>query len=203
MSPFEFFFSFYGLLLGFSVAELVSGFARLIHERKAVTFGLLTPLLGLYVAIDISSFWVQAWLVFRNAPFNYALLVLGLIIAAVFYIAASMVFPRQISARTSLDHHFWAQRRWVLLGVLGANLLMLSVLVLVASRSGELARILPPMTIARTAFFMLTTLAAALLPQRRAVLGLMAALVAYQIYGVVLDVIRLLDGPGWSLLGAS
>ena len=32
MSPFEFFFSFYGLLLGFSVAELVGGFARLLHQ---------------------------------------------------------------------------------------------------------------------------------------------------------------------------
>jgi len=203
MSPFEFFFSFYGLLLGFSVAELVGGFARLIHDRKAVVFGLLTPLLGLYVAIDISSFWVQAWLVFRNAPFNYALLVLGLVVAAVFYIAASMVFPRQIGARTSLDHHFWAQRRWVLLGVLGANLLMLSVLVIVAGRSGELDRILPPVVIARTAFFMVATLAAAVLSGRRIVLGLMVALVAYQIYGVVLDLSRLLGGPAWSVLGAS
>lgn len=35
MSPFEFFFSFYGLLLGFSAAELVGGFARVVHERRA------------------------------------------------------------------------------------------------------------------------------------------------------------------------
>ena len=33
MSDFEFFFSFYGLLLGLSVAELTGGFARLLHER--------------------------------------------------------------------------------------------------------------------------------------------------------------------------
>ena len=31
MSAFEFFFSFYGLLLGLSVAELVGGFARVLH----------------------------------------------------------------------------------------------------------------------------------------------------------------------------
>lgn len=203
MSAFEFFFSFYGLLLGFSVAELLGGFARLVHDRKAVTFGLLTPLLGLFVAIDISSFWVQAWLVFRNAPFNYALLVLGLVVAAVFYVAASMVFPRGIAARTNLDSHFWAHRRWVLLGVMGANLLMVGVILLVASRSGELARILPPFAMARTGFFMLATLAAALLPQRRIVLGLMILLIAYQLWGVAVDGVRLLNGPAWSLLGPS
>lgn len=43
MSPFEFFFSFYGLLLGFSVAELVGGFARVLHERQIVRFGWPTP----------------------------------------------------------------------------------------------------------------------------------------------------------------
>lgn len=203
MSAFEFFFSFYGLLLGFSVAELIGGFSRLIHERKQVTFGLLTPLLGLFVAIDISSFWVQAWLVFRNAPFSYALLVLGLLVAAVFYMAASMVFPRQIGARTNLDSHFWEHRRWVLLGVMGANLLMMLVIILVASRSGELARILPPFGMARTAFFLLGTLAAALLPKNRGVLCLLIALIVYQLWGVATDAVRLFDGPAWSLLGQS
>ena len=203
MSAFEFFFSFYGLLLGFSVAELIGGFARLIHERRKVAFGLLTPLLGLFVAIDIATFWVQAWLVFRNAPFSYALLVLGLVVAAVFYMAASMVFPRQLGARANLDAHFWEHRRWVLLGVMGANLLMVGVIVLMASRSGELAQILPPFAAARTAFFMLATLAAALLPQRRVVLSLMILLVAYQLWGVAIDAARLLKGPAWSLLGGA
>ena len=50
MSAFEFFFSFYGLLLGLSVAELVGGFARVRHERHRVRFGWVTPLLALFVA---------------------------------------------------------------------------------------------------------------------------------------------------------
>jgi len=201
MSAFEFFFSFYGLLLGFSVAELIGGFARLVHERKKVVFGLLTPLLGLFVAIDIATFWVQAWSVFRNAPFNYALLILGLAVAAVFYIAATMVFPRQIGALTNLDTHFWEHRRWVLLTVLGANLLMGLIIIGAAYRAGELDRVMPPEALARTAFFMLATLAAALTPQRRVVMGLMIALVAYQLWGVSASAIRLVNGPAWSLIG--
>ena len=61
MDPFEFFFSFYGLLLGFSVAELVGGFAGLVQNRRKVRFGHLTLLLAVFVAIDIDrGFWTVA-----------------------------------------------------------------------------------------------------------------------------------------------
>ena len=43
MSAFEFFFSFYGLLLGLSVAAVVGGFANVLHERHRIRFGWLTP----------------------------------------------------------------------------------------------------------------------------------------------------------------
>jgi len=36
MSPFEFFFSFYGLILGLSVAVMATGAARAFKHRKAV-----------------------------------------------------------------------------------------------------------------------------------------------------------------------
>ena len=45
MSAFEFFFSFYGLILGLSVAELLGGFARTLNRNPRPRFGLLTPLL--------------------------------------------------------------------------------------------------------------------------------------------------------------
>lgn len=200
MGAFEFFFSFYGLLLGFSVAELVGGFARLIHERKAVRFGLLTPLLGLFVAIDIASYWVQAWLALRNAPFNYALLIIGLLVASIFYVAATLVFPREPKEWPNLDAHFWTHRRWVLLSVVLANTIMLAVVFSAAARAGEMHLVLHPVAVAGISFFTLATLAAALAPWRRVVLGLLAALVLYQGWGVVRAGVRLLEGPAWSLV---
>ena len=130
MSAFEFFFSFYGLLLGLSVAELVGGFARVLHERERIRFGWLTPALALFVAIDIATFWNQAWVIFRGAPFNIFLLLVSLSIAATFYVAASVTFPR-VSAegaheRVDLDAHFWANKRAVMLLLVLANLLMMS-----------------------------------------------------------------------------
>lgn len=117
VSAFEFFFSFYGLLLGLSVAALVSGFAQVLHERERVRFGWLTPMLAAFVALDVATFWGQAWVIFRGAPFNLALLTAGLVIAATFYVAASVTFPRLtaegVNDRIDLDEHFWRHRRLV------------------------------------------------------------------------------------------
>lgn len=60
MSDFEFFFSFYGLILGLSVAEIASGIARTVHERGEVRVGWLTPMLAVFVSLDVAGFWVVA-----------------------------------------------------------------------------------------------------------------------------------------------
>lgn len=203
MSPFEFFFSFYGLLLGFSVAELVGGFARVLHDRRSVRFGLLTPMLALFVAIDIATFWNQAWVIFRNAPYNYALLILGLVVASTFYVAATLVFPRELKAGEALDDHFWQHRRLVLLCVLASNLIMVSVFVLLAHVTGELATFgLGGVFWAGLVLFSTGTLIAALSKRRRVVLVVLTLLVAYQTFNVGRASVVLFQGQGWSMRGA-
>ena len=71
MSAFEFFFSFYGLLLGLSVAAIATGVATVIHHRRRVQIGWLTPTLATFVALDIASFWGSAWTNFKEMPFSY------------------------------------------------------------------------------------------------------------------------------------
>lgn len=201
MSAFEFFFSFYGLLLGFSVAELVGGFARLLHARRDVRFGLLTPMLALFVAIDIATFWNQAWVIFRNAPFNFALLILGLFVASVFYIAASGVFPRQTRPDESLDDHFWANRRVVLLCVLAANLTIVALFFSVISMNGELG-----MLNLRFDFwiglglFTTGTIVAALAPWKRVAVAALALLLVYHGYVVSRAAAALVNNGGWSFI---
>ena len=93
MSAFEFFFSFYGLLLGLSVAVIATGAARAFKHRKTVRVGWLTTLLATFVALDIATFWDAAWNNFRHLSFSYGLIVAGLVIATVYFIAASLLFP--------------------------------------------------------------------------------------------------------------
>ncbi|NBW11813.1 MAG: hypothetical protein EBR82_27655 [Caulobacteraceae bacterium] len=127
MSAFEFFFSFYGMVLGLSVAVIATGFATAIQHRKSIRIGWLTLLLALFVSLDIATFWDAAWNAFRDAPYTYGMLVIGLVIALVYFIAASLVFPHSIHDGMDLDEHFRANKKVVLLLTVVANLLMVAV----------------------------------------------------------------------------
>ena len=138
MSAFEFFFSFYGLLLGLSVAVIATGVATAVQHRRKTRIGWLTPLLAVFVALDIASFWDQAWHNFSDLPFSYGLLVAGLAIALVYFVAASLVFPHQIEDGQSLDDHFWANKKVVLLLLVVANLLGISAVLIAHAADGDM-----------------------------------------------------------------
>ena len=208
MSAFEFFFSFYGLLLGLSVAELVGGFARVLHERERIRFGWLTPALALFVAIDIATFWNQAWVIFRGAPFNTFLLLVSLSIAATFYVAASVTFPR-VSAegaheRVDLDAHFWAHRKLVFACILAANLIVAGMIIILAQMNPGFAKMAGSVSLwSGVAIFVAGTATAAFAPWRRAAVGALAVVLLYSLWNMAKSAAALAAVGGWSpVLGA-
>ncbi len=202
MSAFEFFFSFYGLLLGLSVAELVGGFSRVLHERQRVRFGWMTPLLALFVAMDVATFWSQAWVIFRGAPFNLALLFIGLIVAATFYIAASVTFPRVtaegVDDRIDLDDHFWAHRRLIFTCILAANVIVGALFVALMQVDAGFASLSGARLWIGFAVFSLGTAAAAFAPRKFAGCALIV-LVVYSLFNVGRSALALIAAGGWSL----
>lgn len=202
MSAFEFFFSFYGLLLGLSVAELVGGFSRVLHERQRVRFGWLTPLLALFVAMDVATFWSQAWVIFRGAPFNLALLFVGLVVAATFYIAASVTFPRVtaegVEQKIDLDDHFWAHRRLIFSCILAANLIVVTIFISLMLADASFATMSKPRLWIGFVVFSFGTAAAAFAPRRFASCALIL-LVVYSLFNVARSAVVLIAAGGWSL----
>ena len=202
MSAFEFFFSFYGLLLGLSVAELVGGFSRVLHERHRVRFGWLTPLLAVFVAVDLATFWNQAWRFFRGAPFNPALLLIGLVIAATFYVAASVTFPRVtaegVDTHINLDEHFWAHRRVVFGCVLAANAMVWVLLGLLALADADWAAFWTPRLLIGVVIFAVTTATAAFAPSRRIVIAALLIVLAYTLWNMVRAGATLIATGVWS-----
>jgi len=208
LSAFEFFFSFYGLLLGLSVAELVGGFARVLHERERIRFGWLTPALALFVAIDIATFWNQAWVIFRGAPFNTFLLLVSLMIAATFYVAASVTFPR-VSAegaheRVDLDAHFWAHRKLVFGCILAANLIVAVMVIILGQMNPGFAKVASSVTLwSGVAIFVVGTATAAFAPWRRVAVAALAVVLIYSLWGMAKSAAALAAAGGWSpALGA-
>ncbi|MBO9543796.1 hypothetical protein [Caulobacter sp.] len=200
MSAFEFFFSFYGLVLGFSAAELAGGFAGLVQRRRTVRFGYLTVLLAAFVAIDIATFWAQAWTILRFAPFNFALLILGLVVAITFYVAASLVFAKDPPEGAHLDEHFWENRRIVLLCVLAANLVMVAVLTTLTLGTGEFGAINRPMLWIGLAIFTTFTLIAALAKKKGVVTAALVILLLYHGQTITRSAALLVKGGGWTIL---
>lgn len=123
MSAFEFFFGFFGLVLGLSVTEIVTGFARILRRRTPVKIGYITPLLALFVLVDLASFWNNLWQWLPTVSISLGLLLVGMAVSAIYYFAASILLPDDLESWPSLDDYYDRHKRWVALGVLTANLL--------------------------------------------------------------------------------
>jgi hypothetical protein len=126
MSSFEFAFSLFGLLLGLSVAEIMGGFARVLRGRTAIRLGWLTPLLGMLLLVDLVTFWSNAWDMRDAIPPTFGALLYGTVIAAVYYLSASLVFPVAIAEWPDLDAYFLRHKAQVMIGVIAANLLVMT-----------------------------------------------------------------------------
>lgn len=124
MDSFEFAFSLFGLVLGLSVAEIVSGFARVLRERQAIRLGWLTPLLGLLLFVDLVTFWTGAWALRSQMSVDFETLLLLTTVAAIYFLSASLVFPRTLPEWPDLDAFFLRHKGQVMAGVIAANLLM-------------------------------------------------------------------------------
>ena len=128
MSQFEFFFSLYGLVLGLSVVELVSGVARLAHSRARVRIGVLVPMLACLMLLDLASFWMNAFRSLQDYPLTYATMVIALAISGLYYVAASVVFPSDFAAEPDLDQVYMRHRRLVIGIMVGAGVIAFEVL---------------------------------------------------------------------------
>lgn len=121
MSAFEFLFSFYGLLLGLALTEVIAGASRAVNARKRRPIGWLTPLLAVVLVLDLMTFWATAWRDMREVQFHASLLLSAGVAPMIYYFAAKQAFPEPESEIASLDEHFFQHRAWVLGGVVVAN----------------------------------------------------------------------------------
>lgn len=132
MSDFEFVFVLYSLLLGLSMVELLGGLGRAIEarfaaeaERERFAIGWLTPLLAVFVMLDLLSFWQAAWTVRGSIQVSGTTLMATAAFASLYYLAARLVFPSEPEGFANLDTHYFRVRRVVLallLILLGAQL---------------------------------------------------------------------------------
>lgn len=200
MSQFDYFVSFYSIVLGLSVVELLTGVARTI-EGPRIPFKTtrLTLLLAVFVTLDISSYWLQAWMLYRSAPLSMGVILHGLLAAGSYFLAAYLVFPKPGETRTP-DAHFWARRRWVFGLILFTNVLNVGTIVLLGGGLGVMGSA-PYITFVST--FYITCAVAVFTRRRRMVVAALIWLVAFSILAIGWEALQLAGAGGWKLPGAS
>jgi hypothetical protein len=123
MSAFELDFSLYSLLLGLALVQVLSGLVRTIQSPDRVKLGRLTPILGLWVMVDLTSFWTIAWSVRNATPPRFLALFYGVLVMGLYYFAASLVFPTHPEDYPHLDRHYFRYRRSIIGCMIACNLL--------------------------------------------------------------------------------
>jgi hypothetical protein len=187
MDDFEFLFALYGLMLGLSIAEVLSGLARSLEDRlqsrPSLRIGWLTPLLATFVLLDLLSFWGAAWTVRPLVKVSGESLMLVTAFAGAYYLAARLVFPRDLHRVDDLDEHFFRIRR-IVLGIL-VGLLFVQ-MAYYASVPAILPRLLSPAPLAFTLLLVVLMVLGMAVRSKRLATIVMAALVLRYVAGYLI-----------------
>lgn len=114
MGDFDFYLAFIGLLLGLAMAELLSRLADVIGARHKIKVGLLSPLLATALMLGILQTWVNTWDGRNTIAIDASLIYFIGVNVSAFFLAASMVFPRNVEEWPSLDDYYWRHKHWVI-----------------------------------------------------------------------------------------
>jgi hypothetical protein len=126
LDAFNFAFSLFAIILGLSLAKVLEGFARALKRRRVVHLGWLTPMLAVFVMLDLTSFWESGWAARRFLTPQYGMLLVGLVMCGLYYVAASIIFPGEFGDRADFDEHYIEHRRQVLGAIIICDLMQLA-----------------------------------------------------------------------------
>ena len=121
MSDFEALFGLLTLMFGLIVAELAIKFADAIDSHRERPLGILTPALAFLVLTDVTSYWLWVWGARKVLEVNWPTVFGIVLLAVVYFLAASLAFPRTNRGWTHLDDHYWSRKRVVAGGMLFGN----------------------------------------------------------------------------------
>lgn len=122
---FNYFFAFYGLILGLAVAELLGALAAVVRAGSLRKIELRTALTAVFIFVAISTTWIDAWGNRSAATIDLQWLWAPVVIATCYYLAANIVIPKERPDFADLGAYFEARRK-VLFGLLLAADLLVS-----------------------------------------------------------------------------
>ena len=182
MTVFEFVFSLYSLLFGLALAQVFGGFGNTLQERHKLKVGWLTPLLGLFVILDLTSFWEIGWQMRDISRPYFLFLIACVLVAGIYYLAARLVFPRNFVEWPDFDVYYFRHKQWVYGGILLCNLVAAAALL---ARHAPFIR--SPVGFANyLTYFVLLIALLAVRGKRTSIVLLILMLVRYAVFPVII-----------------
>jgi hypothetical protein len=121
MSAFELFFSLFGLILGLAIASLAAAGSDILRDNRRTKIGGLTPCLVVFLLIDLTSFWIYSYRSLQHIHIGFSSMLWALGLAVTYFFAVGVALPKNAEQWQSLDEYYLSHYRWVLGGVLLAN----------------------------------------------------------------------------------
>lgn len=111
MDAFEYYFSFFTLIIGLAVAAVARGFGTMWQTRRRAEIGWLTPLLAAFLLLDISRFWLGLWGRQEIAAMGPFALASVLCVALPYVFVTTIMFPSEPDDWASLDEYYLSNSR--------------------------------------------------------------------------------------------
>jgi hypothetical protein len=117
VSPFQFYFSFFTLIIGLAVAGVARNFGALWQHRVGARVGYLTPLLAVFLLLDISHFWLGLWEKQQIATLGPLALASVLCVALPYVFVTTIMFPASPAEWESLDEYYFLHSRAIFISL--------------------------------------------------------------------------------------
>ncbi len=124
MERFNFFFAFYGLILGLAATEILKGLAAFVRTRSLRKIDLRVALLAAVIFLDICATWIDAWASLKGVSLDFSGLWAPILLATAYYMAATVVFPRDQGDIDNLGRYYDERKTFVVCALLMAEFLV-------------------------------------------------------------------------------
>lgn len=119
---FSYFITFYSIILGLAVAELLGGFARIVRARALAKLEAQTALLALLTLIMVMTAWLDARDSLQSVTMDFKGLAAPIAMAIFYYLAAAVVFPHDDADHERLADYYASRKRFIAGTLLAASI---------------------------------------------------------------------------------
>jgi hypothetical protein len=112
MDVFEYLGVILSVIMGLGVTHILAGLSKTIHNRKTIKVYWVQTLWGINVLIYIITIWWGMFWWSNQQEWSYFQFLLLILYAIFLFLAASLIFPWDISEDFDFERHFFDTQPW-------------------------------------------------------------------------------------------